>query len=158
MAITKGDVQDAQQKLDDAKKDVRDDEDLIRQYHSDIQDLKNQIRVIQDRLPGEQVAVEDAAEEADQLLRQIEKEIGLDIETTDSSVPQGGQASFKAVYDHSSLLLPHDDLVTDLAVQLLWDTGGCSIISGTVNSEDITVDTSSVDPGDYGISVSLTFV
>ena len=158
MAIDKGTVQTAQQKLDGAKKDVKDDEDEIRQYQSDIQDLKNQIRVIQDRLPGEQLAVEDAAEEADQLLRQIEKEIGLDIETAESSVPQGGEASFKAVYDHSSPLLPNGDLVFDLGVQLLWDTGGCSIKSGTVHSEDITVDTSSVDPGDYGISVSLTFV
>jgi hypothetical protein len=157
MAITKGEVDTAKGNLRPARQAVTTDENLIRQYLSDIRDLEEQIQSLRDGLPALQLAAEDAETAAEKLLRELEEEIGLHIKATNSSVLQGGTAEFEAVYDKSHL--PTGKLHDDLHVQLLWDTGGCSIKHPhTVHSEKITVDTSSVQPGDYGISVSLTFI
>jgi hypothetical protein len=153
---TKTDIYNARSKLAGKRNAVTTDENKIEQYKSDIKDLEEQIQGLRDGLPQKQLDAEDAEAAAEKILREVEEAIGLDIESTDSSVLQGGEATFKAVYDKSRL--PTGDLAADLLLQLLWDTGGCSITQGNVNSEEITVDTSSVQPGDYGISVSLTFI
>lgn len=157
--VTLSEVQTAQHNLHHARQDVKGDEDQIKHYQSQIEGLKEQINGLRDDLPGKQLTLEQRKEEADQLLKEIEREIDLGIETTDSSVLQGGEATFNAVYDTTDkTLLPHGDLATDLGVQLLWSTSGCTIKKGSVHSPQITVDTSSVQPGDYGISLSLTFI
>jgi len=135
---------------------VKTDLDQIKKYESEIKDRENLIQGRRNGLPQKQLDAEDAEAAAEKILREVEEEIGLDIESADSSVLQGGEATFKVVYDKSRL--PTGDLAADLHLQPLWDTGGCSITKGDVHSEEITVDTSSVQPGDYGISVSLTFI
>jgi hypothetical protein len=150
------DIQNAKSKVAATKRDVKDDQQQIEEDRRQIQDLDDEIQGLKKGLPAKELAREEAKAEAKQLLEQIEQEIELAIQATDSSVLQGGKATFQAVYDKSGL--PTGNLTADLGVQLLWDTSGCSIITGNVHSEEITVDTSTVQPGDYGISVSLTFV
>jgi hypothetical protein len=134
--------------------DVTTDQNLIKQYRSDIEHLEEQIRGVRDDLPTRQLAAEQAEADAEKILGEIEEAIGLHIKATDSSVLQGGTATFEAEYTTG---LPSNALPTH--VELRWDTGGCSIQPpGNRHSKTIVVDTSSVQPGDYGISVSLTFV
>jgi hypothetical protein len=151
------DVDTAKSNLTTARQDVRADEHQIKHYQSGIKDLEDLIQGVRDGLLAKQLAAEDAEASAEKILREIEEAIDLHIKAMESSVLQGGTATFEAVYDKSQLAT--GDLKHDLHVQLLWDTGGCSIQPPqTVHSEKITVDTSPVQPGDYGISVSLTFI
>ena len=153
---TPAEVTAAKGALTGTRGDVTTDENKIKQYQSDINDLEGQIQGIRDGLPKKELDAEDAKTAAEKMLRGIEEEIDLHIKAMESSVLQGGTATFEAEYDKTNL--PNQNL-HDLGVQLRWDTGGCSIQHpGTRHSKEITVDTSSVQPGDYGISVSLTFI
>jgi hypothetical protein len=139
------------------KNHVKADEDKIKKYQSDIKGLEDKIQVLHAGLPKKQLDAENAEADAEKMLRDIEEEIGLDIKAMESSVLQGGTATFEAEYDKTELPAPGHTL-HDLHVQLLWNTGGCTIKTGGIHSETITVDTSSVEPGDYGIGLSLTFI
>jgi hypothetical protein len=145
------DIDAARTALVTTRNAVTTDETQIRQYQSDIKTLEDDIQHLRDGLPAKQLAVEDAEAAAEKILRQIEEAINLQIKATDSSVLQGGTATFEAEYTtgRPSNALPNH-------VELNWSTGGCTIQHpGTRSSKEITVDTSSVQPGDYGISVSL---
>ena len=142
-------ILDAKTALGTTKHAVTTDENQIKQYQSDIEDLEEKIRGLRDDLPAKQLAAEQAEADADKILGEIEEAIGLHIKATESSVLQGGKATFEAEYTPP---LPAN-------VELLWDTGGCSIQPpGDEHSKVIVVNTSSVQPGDYGISVSLRLV
>jgi len=137
------------------KNRVTADEKKIKDHRLEIKALEGKIQVLLDGLPKKQLDAENAEADAEEMLRSIEEEIGLSIKAMESSVLQGGTATFEAEYDKSQL--PGGKL-HDLHVQPLWNTGGCTIKTGDIHSETITVDTSSVQPGDYGISLSLTFI
>jgi soluble cytochrome b562 len=143
----------AKSDLISARQTVNTDKLEIKTYESGIKVLQGQIQGVRDHLAQDELAVEDAETTADKMLRDIEDAIGLRIKTDESSVIQGGTATFEAEYTTG---LPSNALPND--VQLLWDTGGCKIqYPGDKHRKKITVDTSSVQPGDYGISLSLTW-
>src|SRR5215469_13344862 len=142
MAITQSDIDTARGNLTSTRQLVTTDENQIKHHQSDIGNLEEQIQGLRDGLPLKQLAAEDAETAAEKILRELEEEIGLHIKATDSSVLQGGTATFEAEYTTglSSNALPHH-------VELHWKTGGCSIQPpGTRHSKRITVDTSSVQP------------
>jgi predicted nucleic acid-binding Zn-ribbon protein len=143
---TNNDINTANRAWVNAKKAVRDDEEEIVQDREKIRNLNIEINNLRNGLLAKEQAVHDAKKALDALLNEIVRETGLDIKATESSVVQGAKAAFKAEYD-----LQHPPT----GVKLLWDTGGCPIVEGNENSEEIKVDTSSVEPGDYGISISL---
>lgn len=143
---TENDIRDANNAWINAKNAVKSDENQINQDREKKRGLDAEINDLRKGLPAKEQAEQEAKEKLDALLDDIARETGLDIKATESSVVQGVKVTFEAKYD----LQP-----PPTGVELLWDTGGCPIVKGNRNSPKIEVDTSSVQPGDYGISVSL---
>ena len=147
---TDPEIQAARTALNNAKLAAQNDERQIEQYRDEIKVLRQNINDLNEDLPNKQLVQEQAQANARKLLADLEEAVDLKIKASDLSVLQGGRARFEAEYDRPPPLPPN--------VQLTWDTGGCSITRGDEHSRQIEVDTSSVQPGDYGISVFLTLV
>jgi hypothetical protein len=118
---------------------IRDDED-------DIKTQKGLIEQVQKVLLEKEKEEREAHAKRDELLEEIAKQIGLTISKADSSTVQGSTATFTAKYNEADL---------PAGVEIEWDTGGCPIVDRdkAVGKDVVTVDTSSVQPGDYGVRV-----
>jgi hypothetical protein len=92
-----------------------------------------------------QLKTERRKKDVDALLEAVTNESLVIIGQDDITVFQGVSATFTA---ESNFALDSD------LVYLFWETSGLPILSGQY-TDTITVDTSSVGPGDYDINVSL---
>jgi hypothetical protein len=134
-------------KAEDGK--IKASKDKIRRANEGIEAEEKKIEGFTETLLKNQSDEKEAIAERDKLLDDIAREFELTIEA-DSSAVQGSLATFRAKY------------VGDLPanVEVAWDTGGCPIVrdNKAKKEEEVTVNTSSVQPGDYGISVFLKIV
>jgi len=121
--------------------------DAITANKEEINRLEGQIRRDQNKLPELEQNQQSAQDQVDDLLSQLEEQVGLDIERIDPSGPvvQGGTAKYKATHSEP---IPRQ-------ARLSWDTGGCPF---SRDGNTITVETGAVGPGDYNISVNLEWV
>jgi hypothetical protein len=97
------------------------------------------------KLESAQLKTERRKKDVDALLEAVTNESLVIIGQDDVTVFQGVSATFTTESNFS--LDPN-------LVSLFWETSGLPILSGQ-NTDTITVDTSSVGPGDYDINVSL---
>lgn len=95
-------------------------------------------------LEAETVLLRTARQEVNEQLHKMAED-SLEIEEQSAAVFQGGHVTFTAKSRY--------ELDTDL-VDLHWETAGVPII-GRSDLYHVTIDTSSVGPGDYDIRVSL---
>lgn len=126
--------------------EISDREAKIVGYQEQIQNLETEINGLRTDLLDKKQDEQKAEESVDELLKVAAKEMGLTTKAAQPSVFQGGKVAFEADYNKPP----------PTGIELLWNTGGLPIVTGNENSKKIEVDTSSAQPGDYGVEVRLT--
>jgi len=126
--------------------EISDREAEIAGYQEQIQNLEAEINGFRKDLLDKQQDERNAEESIDELLKVVAEEMGLTTKAAQQSVFQGGKVAFEAEYNKPP----------PAGIELLWNTGGLPIVAGNENDKKIEVDTSSAQPGDYGVEVGLT--